>query len=53
MAKDIRVLLYYKYVPIENAEKFAADHLAFCKSIGLKGRILVADEGINGTVSGD
>ena len=25
----------------------------FCKSIGLKGRILVADEGINGTVSGD
>ena len=53
MSKDIRVLLYYKYVPIENAEQFAADHLAFCKSIGLKGRILVADEGINGTVSGD
>ncbi len=45
MSKDIRVLLYYKYVPIENAEQFAADH---CKSIGLKGRILVADEGING-----
>ena len=42
-----------KYLPIENAEQFAADHLAFCKSIGLKGRILVADEGINGTVSGD
>ena len=52
MAKPIRVLLYYKYLPIENAEQFAADHLAFCKSIGLKGRILVADEGINGTVSG-
>ncbi len=53
MSKDIRVLLYYLYTPIENAEQFAADHLAFCKSIGLKGRILVADEGINGTVSGD
>ena len=53
MAKDIRVLLYYLYTPIENAEQFAADHLVFCKSIGLKGRILVADEGINGTVSGD
>ena len=49
MAKPIRVLLYYLYTPIENAEQFAADHLAFCKSIGLKGRILVADEGINGT----
>ena len=53
MAKPIRVLLYYKYVPIENAEQFAADTWLFVKSIGLKGRILVADEGINGTVSGD
>ena len=53
MSKKIRVLLYYKYVPIENGAQFAADHLEFCKSIGLKGRILVADEGINGTVSGD
>ena len=53
MSKDIRVFTYYKYVPIENAEQFVADHLAFCKSIGLNGRILVADEGINGTVSGD
>lgn len=53
MSKDIRVLLYYKYVPIENAKEYAAEHLAFCKSIGLKGRILIADEGINGTVSGD
>ena len=26
MAKPIRVLLYYKYLPIENAEQFAADH---------------------------
>lgn len=53
MSKDIRVLLYYQYVPIEDAEQFAKDHLAFCQEIGLKGRILIADEGINGTVSGD
>lgn len=50
--KPYRVLLYYMYVPIENAEEFAADHLKFCKELGLKGRILVAHEGINGTVSG-
>ena len=37
MSKDIRVLLYYKYIPIENAEAYAAEHLAFCKSIGLGG----------------
>ena len=43
MAKPIRVLLYYKYLPIENAEQFAADHLAFCKSIGLKYLYLLFD----------
>ncbi len=48
-----RVLLYYYYTPIEEPVEFAAEHLAFCKEIGLKGRILVANEGINGTVSGD
>lgn len=47
-----RVLLYYNYVHIENPEEFAAQHLDFCKELGLKGRILVAEEGINGTVSG-
>ncbi|KAF1302062.1 rhodanese-related sulfurtransferase [Enterococcus saccharolyticus] len=49
---DYRVLLYYNYTTIENPELFAKEHLDFCKSIGLKGRILVAEEGINGTVSG-
>lgn len=47
-----QTLLYYCYSPIAEAEQFAADHLAFCKSIGLVGRIIVADEGLNGTVSG-
>lgn len=50
--KLYRVLLYYKYVPIEDHEQFAAEHLAFCKELGVKGRILVAAEGINGTLSG-
>ncbi|WP_086312171.1 UPF0176 protein [Enterococcus sp. 7F3_DIV0205] len=49
---DYRVLLYYKYTTIENPEEFAKEHLAFCKSLNLKGRILVANEGINGTLSG-
>jgi UPF0176 protein len=50
--EKFRVLLYYKYVDIEDPETFAKEHLAFCKEAGLKGRILVAKEGINGTVSG-
>ncbi|MEK3853774.1 oxygen-dependent tRNA uridine(34) hydroxylase TrhO [Cytobacillus sp. FSL H8-0458] len=50
--KPYRVLLYYMYVPIEDPEEFAREHKAFCNELGLKGRILVANEGINGTVSG-
>ncbi|WP_062104907.1 oxygen-dependent tRNA uridine(34) hydroxylase TrhO [Bacillus niameyensis] len=47
-----QVLLYYQYVEIDDPETFAKRHLKFCKSLDLKGRILVANEGINGTVSG-
>ncbi|MDC3413156.1 rhodanese-related sulfurtransferase [Aquibacillus sp. 3ASR75-11] len=47
-----QVLLYYKYVLIDDPETFAAEHLQFCNQLELKGRILVAQEGVNGTVSG-
>lgn len=47
-----RVLLYYKYVQIKDFEKYAQLHLKFCKALGVKGRILIAEEGINGTLSG-
>jgi UPF0176 protein len=50
--QKFQVLLYYQFVPIEDPIQFAKDHLTFCQSLGLKGRILVAVEGINGTVSG-
>ncbi|RKD18278.1 hypothetical protein BCY91_15870 [Pelobium manganitolerans] len=50
--KAYQTLLYYCYSHIQDAEQYAADHLKFCKSIGLTGRIIIADEGLNGTVSG-
>ncbi|RYF21792.1 MAG: rhodanese-related sulfurtransferase [Flavobacteriales bacterium] len=50
--KKYQTLLYYCYSYIADAEQFAADHLKFCKSLDLVGRIIVADEGLNGTVSG-
>ena len=46
------VSAFYKYVKIENPAEFVAKHLEFCLSIGLKGRILVGEEGINGSVCG-
>lgn len=50
--KPYRILLYYKYVEISNPEEFAQEHLDYCKSLGVKGRILIAREGINGTIAG-
>ena len=47
-----RVLLFYKYVHVEDPETLVAEHLKACKEIGLKGRIFIGTEGINGTCSG-
>lgn len=50
--KNYRVLLYYQFVTLADSETYALDHKALCESLNLKGRILVAEEGINGTLSG-
>lgn len=50
--KPVRVLLFYKYATVENPSEFATEHLMFCKNLGIKGRIIIASEGINGTLSG-
>lgn len=47
-----KVLLFYKYVDFSEPEKFRDEHLRFCFDHEIKGRIYIAHEGINGTVSG-
>jgi len=47
-----RVLLYYRYVKIEDPATLREEHLTYCKNLGLLGRIFISHEGINGTVSG-
>lgn len=47
-----QVLLYYKYVEIKNPQKLLEDQKTLCESLGLKGRIIISKEGINGTVEG-
>jgi UPF0176 protein len=47
-----QVLLYYKYVTIPDAEKVRDEHRELCLRLNLTGRIIIADEGINGTVEG-
>ncbi|MBL8041083.1 MAG: rhodanese-related sulfurtransferase [Chthonomonas sp.] len=52
MAAEYRVLLYYYFVRIDDHDSFAREHLELCRTLNLLGRIIVAPEGINGTVSG-
>lgn len=50
--KPYSVLLYYCYTHIEDPELFREEHHQLCLSLNLLGRIIVAKEGLNGTVSG-
>jgi UPF0176 protein len=47
-----RVLLYYCFTPIEDPAALRNEQHALCIELGLRGRIIVAPEGLNGTVSG-
>lgn len=50
--KKYNILLYYCYTRIDDPEAFREEHHLFCIENNLKGRIIVAHEGLNGTVSG-
>jgi len=52
MNAPYEVLLYYKYAHLDDPQSYAANHRKLCQSLELRGRILIAREGINGTVSG-
>jgi UPF0176 protein len=47
-----QVLLYYKYIEIEDPLKLLEEQMDLCQKLNLKGRIILAKEGINGTVEG-
>jgi len=49
---NYRVLLFYKYVEVENPEEIVKEHLEWCLANDIKGRVFFASEGVNGTVSG-
>ncbi len=49
---DFVVLLFYKYVTISDPEQFKQDHKSLCERHNIKGRFIVATEGLNGTCEG-
>src|SRR5947208_14918426 len=46
------LILFYKYVRVADPTQFATAQRALCAALHLKGRILIAEEGINGTLAG-
>jgi len=46
-------IAFYQFVSLKNIDHFQIFILKFCKKNNIKGTILLAAEGINGTISGD
>jgi UPF0176 protein len=48
-----KILLYYKFIPVTDPEAVRLWQMVLCEKLNLKGRILLAPHGINGTLGGD
>lgn len=48
-----KVISFYKYVEVENPEELAKEHLNWCLKNGIRGKVYLAKEGINGSVFGN
>lgn len=52
MNPNFEIIIFYKYTPVTDVERFVVWQKKNCTELGLRGRILIAKEGINGTVEG-
>ena len=48
-----KIILYYAFAPVEDPKAVMLWQRALCRSLNLKGRILISKHGINGTLGGD
>jgi UPF0176 protein len=48
-----KIILYYIFVPITDTAALKLWQNALCEKLELKGRIIIAEHGINGTLGGD
>jgi UPF0176 protein len=46
-----KVILFYKYVHLDNPVEIVNTHLEWCLNSNIRGRVFFAKEGVNGTVS--
>lgn len=52
MKNNFVIILFYKYTLVANSEKLKQEQLDLCRKLGMKGRMIIAHEGINGTFEG-
>lgn len=50
--KTYEIIIFYKYTPVADPVGFVSWMRQTCEDIGIFGRILIAHEGLNGTVEG-
>lgn len=48
-----KIILYYKFVPVADSAMTMRWQRELCTRLGLKGRIIISPQGINGTLGGD
>ena len=48
-----KILLFYVFTPLADPEAIRLWQRTLCESLGIKGRILLSPDGINGTVGGE
>ena len=48
-----KILLYYKFTPVADPETMKLWQRTLCEKLNLKGRIIISEHGINGTVGGN
>jgi UPF0176 protein len=48
-----KILLFYRFVPLADPEAIRLWQRELCESLGLRGRLLVSKDGLNGTLGGE
>ena len=48
-----KILLYYKFTPLKDPQAVMFWQKTLASSLNLRGRILISEHGLNGTVGGD
>ena len=48
-----KILLFYVFTPLADPDAIRLWQRDLCESLGLKGRILISKDGINGTIGGE